>query len=74
MVQSGVKIFKLSFGGLVPIKTVWEGDNIFKMIALFADPNEPDKQPLDAIIDKLINCKSIEEIKQKLLGYHTHFV
>ena len=65
--QTGVKIFKLSFGGLIPTKTIWESDDIDEMINLFVDPNDPVKQPLDAIKDRLIECKSMQEVKQVLL-------
>lgn len=64
--QSGVKIFKLRFMGMIPVKTLWELNDIVHMVEMFADPANPEKPPLDAIRDKLINCKSIKEVLDKI--------
>jgi len=64
--QPGVKILKLNFGGLIPTQTIWESNDVPKMVKLFADENQPEKPLLDAIIAGLIDCKTIVEIKQKL--------
>jgi hypothetical protein len=63
MTQNNTKIFKLGLMGLVPMGTIWESSDIEEMIRIFADPANPEKHPLDAIIGKLIDCKSIDELK-----------
>lgn len=64
--QTGIKISKLRFGGIIPSNTIcnWGASDLRSAIDIFADPNKPTKHPLDAIRDKLIECYSIEEIKQ----------
>lgn len=67
MTQKDTKIFKLGLMGLVPVGTVWESSDIEEMIRIFANPTKPEQQPLEAIIEKLIECKSIEEVKLKIV-------
>ena len=63
MAQSGIKIIKLGFRGLLPVKTIWKSTDTYEMIEKFADPDDPFKDPVDAVTDKLINCESVKEIK-----------
>jgi hypothetical protein len=60
----GIKVIKLLFG-IIPYKTIWEfsagGEKKAQkqMIDMFSDPNSPRaKHPLDAIIIKLLPCRS----------------
>lgn len=64
--QNGVKISKLGFLSL-PTKTIWQTSNLDDAFKIFM--NGDNTKPLlllDSIIDKLINCNSIDEVKQKL--------
>lgn len=70
-----IKVSKLALWGFIPIQTIWEYNpkmasgyeayarNIFYM---FGNP-ESQKHPLDAIIDALMLCDSIEEVRLTLL-------
>jgi hypothetical protein len=71
-----VKIVKLIFRGLWPIKTIWEYNPtmaggydayIRKMMQMFQGPFslEP-KHPLDILRDRLLPCKSISEVRDSL--------
>ncbi len=64
--QTGVKISKLSWGGLIPTKTIWESNDVPRMVKLFGDENEPSRDLLDSIICKCAEIKSIEEFKHYL--------
>ena len=68
--QTGIKIMKLSLGGLLPTKTIadWPLTQLSTAIHIFVDSNEPFKHPLEAIKDKLITCASIKEIEQLCSG------
>lgn len=68
MTQKDTKILKLGLMGLVPMSTVWESSDIKEMIRIFANPTNPEQQPLDAIIEKLIECKSIDEVKSRIIN------
>lgn len=68
---SSIKIIKLDIKGLIPTETIWEfnwecdTDDLEKVVEVFVNPDSPSKHILDAIVDKLINCQSIEEVKLK---------
>lgn len=71
--QTGIKIVKLVFGGILPTKTVanWPISEITSAIKIFADPNNPTQHPLDAIRNKLVNCSSISEVQNLCTGGNT---
>jgi len=64
--QPGIQIYKLKFKGLFPASTVWKTDNIDQMIVLFGDFALSEGILLDAVIKKVIGCKSIDEVKSLL--------
>jgi len=72
--QTGIKIMKLVFGGILPTKTIsnWPISEIASAIQIFADPNNPTQHPLDAIRNKLVNCSSISEV-QTFIGLYEKF-
>lgn len=64
--QNGVKISKLGFLSF-PTKTIWESNNLDDAFKIFMNGDYTNSLGLlDSIIDKLINCNSINEVKQKL--------
>src|SRR6185369_15795852 len=56
--QSGVKIFKMKWAGLIPASTLWESKTIAEVAEKFFDDGKPFQRPLESIIDKLINCET----------------
>lgn len=64
--EPGVQIFKLGFGGLFPMGTVWESGDLQQMTVLFGDFALSESMLLDAVINKLIRCRSIDDVKQLL--------
>jgi hypothetical protein len=68
--QTGIKIMKLSLGGLIPTKTIpdWPVSRLEKAIDVFAEEANPSQHPLEAIKNKLITCSSIREIEQLCSG------
>lgn len=64
--QTGIKISKLAFAGIIPTKTIasWPITQIDTVVNLFGDENNLAEQPLDAIKRKLMTCSSIQEVKQ----------
>ena len=62
--QTGIAIFELDSTGLVPTSTLfeWGIEDIGVAIRLFADFDDPQKPPLDAMRDALIRCPSIAAI------------
>lgn len=68
--QTGIKIMKLSLGGLIPTKTIadWPVSELELVIRIFADETDPSQHPLDAIKNKLIACPSINDIEKMCSG------
>jgi len=64
--QTGIKIMKLGFGGLIPTKTIadWPVSRLEEAIGIFADETNPTQHPLEAIKSKLMTCSSIRDIEQ----------
>ena len=64
--QTGIKIMKVAFGGLIPTRTIvnWPISELASAIEIFADETTPMQHPLDAIKSKLLACSSIKEIEQ----------
>lgn len=63
--QTGIKIMKMSLGGLLPTMTIadWPLSNLGQVISIFADPQNPALHPLDAIKNRLMTCSSISEVQ-----------
>lgn len=64
-----VKISEMDSTGLIPIRTIWESCDSTDWIYFFEldDKEGPFKKPLlDYIVERLVNCRTIEEIEEKL--------
>lgn len=66
--QTGVKIFKLKWGGLLPGPTLWASRSIVEVGEKFFDRDRPLQSPLDSIIDRVIDCPSTAELCADLSG------
>jgi len=64
--QSGIKIMKVTVGGLIPTRTIvnWPISALASAIEIFADKATPMQHPLEAIKNKLLTCSSIKDIEQ----------
>lgn len=65
--SSGVKVYKLKWAGLFPSATLWASDSMAQVAKQFFDEQKPLQRPLDAIIEKLIDCRSAAEVVVRLL-------
>jgi len=72
--EHSIKVIKL-LAGIIPYKTIWEfnatkaggKDPRTGLIAMFTDKTTPEaKHPLDAIILKLVSCRSCNEAVRAL--------
>jgi hypothetical protein len=64
--QTGIKLFQLGLAGLVPTSTLadWSIAEIPSAIRVFADLDAPQKPPLDAIRDRILQCRSTSDIRE----------
>ena len=69
--QQSIKVIKL-LAGIIPYKTIWEfsagpSGGQDRLLSMFTDQNETKVQhPLDAIIIKLLQCRSCYEAARTL--------
>ena len=72
--QQSIKVIKL-LAGIIPYKTIWEfsagpsegNDGHDRLLTMFTDHTEAKvKHPLDAIIIKLLQCRSCDEAYRTL--------
>ena len=65
--QSGVKVLKMKWAGLMPAATLWASASVAEIAKKFFDEREPMQRPIDSMIDKLIDCRSATEVVARLL-------
>jgi hypothetical protein len=70
-----VRIFRLALWGLIPCETLWEldassagGTDEFgeKLVAMFYQPLGGRLHPLDMIVNALLPCRSIDDLRSSL--------
>jgi hypothetical protein len=65
--HTGIRISKLGFAGLFPIRTIaeWSIADLGTAIEIFANPETPMAHPLDSIKDGLLKtCTSIADVQR----------
>ena len=60
--QSGVKVSKMKWAGMIPAATLWASGTIAEVGEKFFDEEKPFQRPLASIIDKLIDCRSAAHV------------
>ena len=66
--QSGVKVFKMRLAGILPGPTLWQSKSIADVVETFFDTEKPPpQQPIDPMIDKIIDCHSSAEVVMRLM-------
>lgn len=60
-----VKVIKVWLG-IIPIKTIWGPKSVPEVLELFFNKDKQDKSVLDVMVNRILNCKSIKEIKNNL--------
>src|SRR5262245_22404704 len=70
-----IKVLRLAFGGLIPVKTIWEltpatagGNDAFVdyFMKMFLPNQNEIRRPLEVIRDALLQCSSIDEARRLL--------
>ena len=68
--HDGIKLLRLGFGGFVPTGTIWSCSQIDmdRAVLAFADPSRPSLHPLDAVTEAVMNCRTLEELKARVVS------
>lgn len=68
--KPSIRVIKLKWGGMLPVGTVWESDNPGReILRLYSDKAlglRSDKDILDLFKDDLLQCGSIDEVRERL--------
>jgi hypothetical protein len=64
--QSGVKVFKMKWAGMFPAATLWTSESIADVAEKFFNEQKPIHRPLDAVIERLVDCRSAAEVVVRL--------
>jgi hypothetical protein len=64
--QPGIQIYKLGFKGLFPTSAIWKTGDIDQMVSIFGDFGLSEGILLNAVIEKIIGCESIAEVRALL--------
>jgi len=63
-----IKIIKMIFGGIIPAGTVWEYLDIVAFFDMIIGSGG-DKLPLNFLVEKVLTCNSIDDLKMKLNNF-----
>lgn len=61
-----VKIYKMGFGGMLPVKTVWGPKSIAETALLVADSKKPARSLLEATVNRISDCETIDDVLARL--------
>jgi hypothetical protein len=63
-----VKVFEMRWAGILPGPTLWQSKSIAEVAEKFFDREKPHKQPIDSMIDKIIDCRNAAEVVVRLVS------
>jgi hypothetical protein len=61
-----VKVVKMKWAGMLPGPTLWKSENVGEIAEKFFDETTLPQRPIEAVIDKIIDCRSAEEVVARL--------
>jgi len=56
----------MKWAGMFPAATLWPSGSITEVAQMFFDVEKPLQRPLDAMIEKIIDCRSAAEVVVRL--------
>lgn len=65
--SGSIKIYKMLFWGKLPVKVIWQADKPDDIAFLLRREADFERSPLDLVVGKIIGCRSVEEIRARLL-------
>ncbi|HTO11336.1 MAG TPA: hypothetical protein VMQ51_07170 [Candidatus Binatia bacterium] len=66
VVDSEVRIVAQRGGGRLPAAPLWSSRDVARLMALFGDPLNPGKHPLEAMRDRILDIASVEALERFL--------
>ena len=70
--QGEVKVIKMKWAGMLPGPTLWKSENVAEIAEKFFDETKLPQRPIEAVIDKVIDCRSADEVVARLSAEPDH--
>lgn len=64
--EGEVKVIKMQWAGMLPGPTLWKSGSVAEMVEKFFDETKLPQRPIEAVIDKVIDCRSAAEVVARL--------
>ena len=64
--QGEVKVVRMKWAGMLPGTTLWQSGNVAEIAEKFFDGTKLPQRPIEAVIDKVIDCRSADEVAVRL--------
>jgi hypothetical protein len=66
-VTSGdAKVIKMKWAGVLPGPTLWQSESAEEIAEKLSDETKLPQKPIEALIDKIIDCRSADEVEARL--------
>ena len=72
--QGEVKVIKMKWAGMLPGPTLWKSGSGAEIAEKFFDETTLPQKPIEAVIDKVIDCRSADEVVARLSAEPDHVV
>jgi len=64
--QEGIKVIKMKWAGMLPGPTLWKSGSVPEIVEKFFDGTNLPQRPIEAVIDKVIDCRSAADLVARL--------
>ena len=64
--EGEVKVIKMKWAGMLPGPTLWKSGSVAEIVEKFFDETKLPERPIEAVIDKVIDCRSAAEVVARL--------
>jgi hypothetical protein len=64
--EGEVKVIKMKWAGMLPGPTLWKSGSVAEIVEKFFDETKLPQRPIEAVIDKVIDCRSAAEVVARL--------
>ena len=70
--QGEVKVVKMKWAGMLPGPTLWKSGSVAETAEKFFDGATLPQSPIEAVIDKIIDCRSADDVRARLSAEPDH--
>ena len=64
--EGEVKVIKMKWAGMLPGPTLWKSGSVAEIVEKFFDETKLPERPIEAVIDKVIDCRSAADVVARL--------